>query len=673
LPASSPTIEAGRAAGLGNPDPGRSTDPAWKVGGADEVTLPVYHHWRFRTRRNGDFETLASRLHGVVPDASVGARRVRVHASASRFPDGTEFEPTTLRVGTAIASEMAPGPLSPLSNADPLRAAAISSSLKRLVNLGHAKGRDGKLRRVVGPPLYGRWHAQKASIDDDPQNPAIVASQDTPWLAELNADPEMRLAAGLGVRVVQQDQEALMAEAWRQLQAVAEANRRARWALAFQAAAAPLHRKRVAARSPSEAIRFAAPALGRLRSEGETVAAGIRRTALPPTVLGAGFGRMARFAVRALARSTPAEATLAPARLFDRAVPAMLEGARDDVPPRFAAPERISPARFEQFFAEPELRARVAEALGGITIEAGIERIEGLAQTITEVRDRIVVAPEVRADILLQQEPEGQAEPQVAQGGAGMLFVRRDTARARYVVVEDAPRAGTGVQIVIQAEGPTYADLTRRANDVMEPAVTGLVLRGSRRRGADIVALTAAEAAEMMPVDRERISFVVSEPQKRRLDRFLKAVMPGNAPNVRVMSERARIRSAIMTQFNHDIAVAPPAIIDEIADLEPVFAEVPPRITLAKQARAFPPVAQLDPEAVKATIVARLEPVTQYGRLLTWALPLETETVVGAPAAGRRRIQSWLRLFSRTRRSRGSGALTPGGCWAERSGCRRTR
>src|SRR5262249_6529801 len=69
-------------------------------------------------------------------------------------------------------------------------------------------------------PLYGRWHAM---VDR-------MQSRGAGWVNELNADPRLRVAAGLGTSVIQSKQERYMQQAWRQVGDILEANRRIRQA-----------------------------------------------------------------------------------------------------------------------------------------------------------------------------------------------------------------------------------------------------------------------------------------------------------------------------------------------------------------------------------------------------------------------------------------------------------
>lgn len=69
---------------------------------------------------------------------------------------------------------------------------------------------------AVVPPIYGRWHAARQEVDE--------SGDSRHWLDELNLDPRHRVAAGFGEQTIREQQEPLMAEAWRQLGEVEAAN-----------------------------------------------------------------------------------------------------------------------------------------------------------------------------------------------------------------------------------------------------------------------------------------------------------------------------------------------------------------------------------------------------------------------------------------------------------------
>ena len=77
--------------------------------------------------------------------------------------------------------------------------------------------RDGDSDPVVAPPFHGGWHALLDRVDPAP---AIEG-----WPHELNLDPRFRAAAGLGARVIRQNQDDYMKLAWSQVGEVLAANR----------------------------------------------------------------------------------------------------------------------------------------------------------------------------------------------------------------------------------------------------------------------------------------------------------------------------------------------------------------------------------------------------------------------------------------------------------------
>jgi hypothetical protein len=191
-----PTFEIGRRAGL-NDEPGGDLSPAWRPD--EDAVLPVYFSWEFSTGEGGDFETLADRLRAwPLPDV-VGRHPMTVRhpgqftvfvESALRRPGDTSapwpFDEVTRQWRDGLVSRLAPTP----------------------------PGDDAPDPEVL-PPLYGRFHALRARAESD----------EFGWFAALNLDPRWRVAAGMGTRAVQREQERLMASAWQQLADIRAANR----------------------------------------------------------------------------------------------------------------------------------------------------------------------------------------------------------------------------------------------------------------------------------------------------------------------------------------------------------------------------------------------------------------------------------------------------------------
>jgi hypothetical protein len=296
-----PTFLAGAQAGLGI-TPATTLAPAWGTandfaGGDpfDMVALPVYFSWNFGTAEEGNFESLARKLRPAVAPPGVGRRRV----------DATQpWQPAPLDAGDPGAEMVVTGPVvspQPPVNGppeswpteaeqhwDPDVTEALATEINRPDEHAHVPNPGPP---VVGPPLYGGTHAKHPRIEM--QEPELSAQP--PWLRELNLDPRYRIVAGLGTRVVQQDQEDLMVAAWNQLAGLAAANRALRLAQMARYVNASLHRRHLK--------RFTDAALVAVTERVHTkvldvptrsVWASIERSSLPASVTAGAFRRLAR-------------------------------------------------------------------------------------------------------------------------------------------------------------------------------------------------------------------------------------------------------------------------------------------------------------------------------------------------------------------------------------------
>ena len=259
-----PAFEAGRKAGLGEDVTAADEDqlaPAWDRT-KPLVKLPVYYQWEFATGSGGDFETLARRLEPQPVAANVGRRPLRVGTQPFGLPDGG-----LLQLEGAL---VAPGPF-----ARPAPTNAFRKELRKLVNVG--------AKPVVAPPVYGRWQSARDTVPADTGEPA--------WLRDLNLDPSARAVAGLGVVVVQKEQEQLVAAAWNQLgdpAAVRNVERRLEAAVAVLGSVV---RRRLAPMEPGRLVQFLGPASTRIRTSPETLHAALARQGLPPSFSAPTFRR----------------------------------------------------------------------------------------------------------------------------------------------------------------------------------------------------------------------------------------------------------------------------------------------------------------------------------------------------------------------------------------------
>ena len=264
-----PTFELGRKAGLGLPI--RDSDltaanalaSAWSFAPAApaQVLLPVYYHWEFRTGQTGDFESLVLGLTSEVPEG-LGKRPIDISQPGFPLSGGT-----TVDLEGALLPIAPPPPVGtppPAPWPDPI-APQFQSALAPIINEpSRSQAADPNADPLLAPPIYGRWHAGKASV-----TPAGAT-----WLDQLNLDPRWRVAAAFGTRVVQEHQEALMASAWEQAAELPNANQRMRQLQLSMAVGEIVHARHFATLSEEMVLRIAAPAFGRLRQGTATVAAG---------------------------------------------------------------------------------------------------------------------------------------------------------------------------------------------------------------------------------------------------------------------------------------------------------------------------------------------------------------------------------------------------------------
>jgi hypothetical protein len=267
-----PTFELGRKAGLGLPI--LDTDltavnalaSAWSFAPAApaQVLLPVYYHWEFRTGQGGDFESLARRLTTTVLPG-LGKRPIDISQPGFAASGATtvELEGALLPITPAASPSPPPVPLPQ----------QFQTALAGIINEpSRTQAADPNADPLLAPPIYGRWHAGRAS----------VTPTSATWLDQLNLDPRWRVAAAFGTRVIQEHQEALMASAWDQAAELPNANQRMRQLQLSMAVGEILHERHFSTLSEEMVLRIAAPAFGRLRQvAGRTLLAAQAGSQLP--------------------------------------------------------------------------------------------------------------------------------------------------------------------------------------------------------------------------------------------------------------------------------------------------------------------------------------------------------------------------------------------------------
>jgi hypothetical protein len=227
--------------------------------GATTVELTAFHWWSFRTGQAGTFEDLARRLHRVdATDIGVGARIIDVSAPWPPESTSNVGQPAT-SVTTAMDGALrAPGEPDTETWSDQSAQDAFRAKLVKVLNApASRRGSTADLDRdtvAVGPPLYGSHHSGEQTVKPESSG----------WITTLNLEVRRRVAAALGARYVQVEQEFLMARAWEQVGAIREANRVLAAAELATVAAIGSRTKNIDPLKPADLILTMAPMAARL-------------------------------------------------------------------------------------------------------------------------------------------------------------------------------------------------------------------------------------------------------------------------------------------------------------------------------------------------------------------------------------------------------------------------
>ncbi|BCH23324.1 hypothetical protein [Mesorhizobium sp. L-8-3] len=292
-----PATEAGRAAGLNTAPVGSPTADAWRAGGGGAVELPVYHWWRFRTGKEGTFEELARRL-DFRPAAEAGLGTRTVDVSRPGLVE-QESRPATvtldgaLRVPGATAAEV----WSDTAAQESFKASArirLDDPARRRAEIGDPEADPDTI--AVAPPLYGSDHTGQQTVPLDRERPEEPES----WMTTLNLEVRRRVAAALGARYVQLEQEFLMARAWEQVGEIRQANRLLAVAELAAATAEQAQRKHLDPLNAADLVVAMAPASTRMRlSAGRldtsaTLATLLAASPVPTGAASSSFARLTR-------------------------------------------------------------------------------------------------------------------------------------------------------------------------------------------------------------------------------------------------------------------------------------------------------------------------------------------------------------------------------------------
>ena len=302
-----PAYDAGVKTGLADTSSPPTLDPAWRrqPDGSDrddEIVLPVYTSWTFSTASDGDFRSLAELLVPVPAPWHVGRRIVDTARPGGGLTPLAPGEPGPLQtIFAPLVSPLEPSPVSP-DLAEQAAAAAETATwaperterLRGLLNtpdvVAGTPPDDGSNELpLIGPEIYARYQAAATRVEP---------ARDGDWFGQLNLRPRDRVTAGLGARVVQRDQEALMQSAWAQVGRIREVNSQLRPAQLARFVMQSLHTRTFAALDNGPLLQVTRAVHGRvLASEGaapRTVLGELAVSALAETATSGTFRRVTR-------------------------------------------------------------------------------------------------------------------------------------------------------------------------------------------------------------------------------------------------------------------------------------------------------------------------------------------------------------------------------------------
>jgi len=190
--------------------------------------LPYYYKWEFTTSNRGDFKKIISQLKAK-PIVGLSGKPIDLNNPGYGLLNKDAQNDRIIEMDGALqSSDRNDDVPNPLSKKD-------ITALAKLLN--SAEESDGTLRVV--PPIYGRW-VNNGEWQDVNLNENRI---DGRWLEMLNLDIRYRIAAGLGVQYIKENQEALMEEAWQQLRKVETQNRALNRARLAREMTACLHKR----------------------------------------------------------------------------------------------------------------------------------------------------------------------------------------------------------------------------------------------------------------------------------------------------------------------------------------------------------------------------------------------------------------------------------------------
>ena len=296
-----PTFEVGRLAGVGQPVPDASSGLtiAWATG----RTFPFYYQWWFRTGEAGDFEELVRALVPRDIDPQVGIRKMDVQQPGFHLP------PTTGQPDDIVGLEGVL--LAPTTEHIPVASGSnLPSNLAAEVNLPadmQATGATGPEDPLISAPLYGRWHALVERVQP--------FTEHRNWINELNTDPRFRAVAGMGTKVIQENQEDYMKLAWQQIGDIISLNRKISFLQLAVKANDALYARNLVSLPVEQATAITATVMRKVMGSPVTVQTLLQQSRLPKAALSGAMRKQLRPRGQLARRALGAPGTVQPIRV----------------------------------------------------------------------------------------------------------------------------------------------------------------------------------------------------------------------------------------------------------------------------------------------------------------------------------------------------------------------
>lgn len=341
-----PTFETGRLAGLGQDVPATTvaTASAWDN---NQTQFPYYYRWYFMAGDFGDFEYLVKLLKPQPVDSRVGTRDMDVIHPGSNLPpiDTPANLNNVLKLGGALEV-----PFATMSPTDQNQVTMFDqwdhpfphkfeTAMAAFINLAddYSTKSPGDIDPadpdpIVTAPLYGRWPALVSRVLTAADGSTLPNDQN--WIHRLNLDPRFRVAAGLGTKVVQANDQTYMAAAWQQIGDVISANNRLRLAQMAQAASLSLYNRHILTLPQEKQFLLTAPVHTRIMGSPTTIAAQVRASIVPAAATSGAFRRITRQGTALSNRLALAPGTAA--KIVTRINAQQLQSAPPKTPPKSA-------------------------------------------------------------------------------------------------------------------------------------------------------------------------------------------------------------------------------------------------------------------------------------------------------------------------------------------------